>query len=433
MRKKLVLLLLVLGVSLLAATQWSFAQKTKLVLGGHTETMITYEGEQTGQWALLVREFNKEHPDIEVEYNAIAPGGRSMEDIVITMLRARADTYDVYTADVFWPSLFLAREWLTPVEEVFPEEEWQDFVPAMIDSFRSDGHIYGVPFMNDFRILVYRKDLLEEAGIEPPDTWMDLIDAAVKLQDPPNLFGYCGDWGVHPDTDWQGMFWSNGGVQWTDTHVTLNSPEGIEALQLMVDMNNSYQILEPGATTISYAGAQRIFIEGKAVFHQGWLSTYTNSQKEGSKVIGKVGILRLPRFKKSSPENVESTLGGWSWVINPNTKKKDAALELVEWLSKKETLKWITLNWSGIAPARLSLYRDSDVLEKYPPFTMLADLVPYTRVRCPDYPFHTQWFDTARAEIPRAIEGKKTAKEALDTIAEAVSEWAELPLKYPVE
>ena len=44
-----------------------------------------------------------------------------------------------------------------------------------------DGHLWAVPQMIDMHVLVYRKSLLEDAGIEPPATMDELIAAAAAL------------------------------------------------------------------------------------------------------------------------------------------------------------------------------------------------------------------------------------------------------------
>jgi multiple sugar transport system substrate-binding protein len=402
----------------------------KLVLGGHTETEIEYKGEKIGAWAALVREFNTSHPSIHLEYQPIAPGGRNMYDVILTMLQAQASTYDIFTSDIFWPLSFVQRNWLYPVDAAFPKSDWADHIPAMINAFSSGGHIYGVPFMNDFRVMFYRMDLLQNSGVQPPDTWDDLISTCVKGQNPPNLYGYAADWQLHQDCEWQEMYWSNGGEYWGEK-VTLNGPQGLAALQLMIDMYNKYKITEPGATTTAIEEARQIFTEGKAIFHQNWLYVYPVSLGAESKVQGKVGILRLPRFTKSSPQNVYSTLGGWSWAVNPYTEDKKAALEVIGWLASKETAKWIAMNMNSV-PARLSLYQDPDVLAKYPYYKEIGKLAPYTRERFPD-PAYVQFFDTARAEIIKALDQSETPQQALDAIAKMVSEATGKALQYPVK
>ena len=41
---------------------------------------------------------------------------------------------------------------------------------------------YGVPFLADWGVLFYRKDLLDQAGLQVPKTWKELIATAEKLK-----------------------------------------------------------------------------------------------------------------------------------------------------------------------------------------------------------------------------------------------------------
>lgn len=63
-------------------------------------------------------------------------------------------------------------------------EEWNEqdaFYPAIIKTAEYEGGYYGVPFNCNNTALIYNKDMLEEAGIEPPETWDELREAAKCL------------------------------------------------------------------------------------------------------------------------------------------------------------------------------------------------------------------------------------------------------------
>src|SRR5262249_21754568 len=47
----------------------------------------------------------------------------------------------------------------------------EDFVPALLDAARFDKKLWALPFTSETTLLFYRKDLLEAAGIKPPDTY----------------------------------------------------------------------------------------------------------------------------------------------------------------------------------------------------------------------------------------------------------------------
>ena len=71
---------------------------------------------------------------------------------------------------------------VVPLDGILGDAE-SDFNERMIQRLTYDGHLWAVPQIIDMYFLVYRKSLLEEAGIEPPQTIDDLIAAAAALTD----------------------------------------------------------------------------------------------------------------------------------------------------------------------------------------------------------------------------------------------------------
>lgn len=50
--------------------------------------------------------------------------------------------------------------------------------------YGTDGEgIYGVPFTTDTFAMIYRTDVMAEAGIEaPPETWQELLEGARRVK-----------------------------------------------------------------------------------------------------------------------------------------------------------------------------------------------------------------------------------------------------------
>ncbi len=56
-----------------------------------------------------------------------------------------------------------------------------DFNPNVLARMTYQGKLYAVPQVVDMQLLVYRKSMLEKAGVQPPKTMDDLVAAAKKL------------------------------------------------------------------------------------------------------------------------------------------------------------------------------------------------------------------------------------------------------------
>ena len=405
------------------------AQKKKVVLGNQANTVITLaDGSKVNRGNELVRMFNAQNPNIDLQYETIGADGRDLHTVVATMMASRSNTYDVFCSDVVWTTEFPARKWFEPLDRIFPKSERAKYIPAMINAWTSNGHIYGLPYSSDFMVMFYRKDILANAGFAPPDTWDDLIKICQKLQNAPELYGFAADWQLHSDCTFDPMFWSAGGALWDDKSITVNSPAGEQAMQLMVDMNLKYKIMQPGPTSMSYGDTRNIFTEGHAIFIQNWLSTYLLSQQPGSKVIEKVGIMPIPRMSANSPKMTPLPMGGWSWSVNPFSPNKKEAFEVIKWLSTYETKKWLATYWASV-PAYLPLYQDQEVIKLKPQYSLFQSLAPFAKPRFEKYDHFIEWLDRVRQEANLAILGQQTAKQAVNKLADTLSIWANLPVK----
>ncbi len=67
------------------------------------------------------------------------------------------------------------------LDDLFPPEIKADFNEQDLALNSIEGHIYGVRMIIDTGVLYSRKSILDEAGVKPPTTWQELVDAAVAL------------------------------------------------------------------------------------------------------------------------------------------------------------------------------------------------------------------------------------------------------------
>ena len=62
------------------------------------------------------------------------------------------------------------------------EEVLSHYTPSSYEQYSLDGSIYAVPETQTFNVMFYRKDVLEELGLEVPQTWQDLIEMLPTIQ-----------------------------------------------------------------------------------------------------------------------------------------------------------------------------------------------------------------------------------------------------------
>lgn len=62
------------------------------------------------------------------------------------------------------------------------EETFANFSPSSYVQYSLDGAVYGMPETQTFNVMFYRKDILEDLGLEVPQTWEELIEMFPTIQ-----------------------------------------------------------------------------------------------------------------------------------------------------------------------------------------------------------------------------------------------------------
>ncbi|MEM1429185.1 MAG: extracellular solute-binding protein [Pseudomonadota bacterium] len=109
-----------------------------------------------------------------------------LRDEALRNAERSASRYDIIAVDLPWIGEFVERGVLLPLADVLDIErlDTPDLHTAGWNATHWGGRAYGVPAQTTPELLFYRKDLLAEAGLEPPTTTRDLLHAAKVLNDP---------------------------------------------------------------------------------------------------------------------------------------------------------------------------------------------------------------------------------------------------------
>ncbi|HAC2016095.1 TPA_asm: extracellular solute-binding protein, partial [Listeria monocytogenes] len=84
--------------------------------------------------------------------------------------------------DRYQTALYAPKGVLEPLDKLVKEDnlKMDDFYEESVKEMTYSDKLYGLPLLNDNRILFYNKKLLQEAGVKPPTTWDELATAAQK-------------------------------------------------------------------------------------------------------------------------------------------------------------------------------------------------------------------------------------------------------------
>ncbi len=147
------------------------------------------------------------------------------------------------------------------VEEV---DAMYTYVPSHRDRLFWSGEYWAIPVLGLSYNYWYRADMFEEAGLEVPETWDDVIAAAEALNDPPNRWGIALPTGesLYGDQVMTSILFANGGtVMAKGNQLAVNSPEMQKALEIYRDLA---QFTPPDAGNYTWPEAGQAFAQGKA-------------------------------------------------------------------------------------------------------------------------------------------------------------------------
>lgn len=364
-----------------------------------------------GGFEEVVKDFERKNQSIDVEIIKGPASTDLRQDMYVTSFLARGSAYDLVLMDIVWVPKFAHQGWLLPLDEWFDNESLKGFLAGDIEGSIYNGRIYRIPLQTDAGMLYYRKDLLDEAGLPVPETWDQLVEVAKTLQKPPIRWGY-----VFQGRQYEGLvcnflelIWSFGGGVFNEKgELVMDSPQNVEALSFMCDLVHVHKVTPPGVTTYEEEECRHVFQEGNAVFCRNWPYQWTLAQGEKSPVRGKIGIAPLPHKKGN---NSYSTLGGWGFGISRFTKKKDACLKFIKYITGPGPQKKLHFK-SGTVPTRTSLFHDEEILKEGPHYSELFKILLRSRPR----PIHSDYpriSDIMSRHVHKALLRRETPHDAL--------------------
>lgn len=367
-------------------------------------------------WQPVIEEFERSHPGITVQLVEAPSSSNLTEDLYTSSFILGDGTYDLVYGDIAWVPKFAAAGWLQDLSGRLSATEAADFLVGDLAGGRYKNGLYRLPFRSDAGMLYYRTDLLEQAGLTPPQTFQELLDAAKILQAQGIPWGYV--WQGRQYEGLAAMFvevLAGYGGFWIDPGtgvVGLDRPQAIAALRFLQD-TLTQGVVPPGVTSYQEEETRRLFQNGEVAFLRNWPYVWPLAQGEDSPIRGKIGIQPMVDVQGNTGRGC---LGGWGWSIARTSPHGDAAWELIEFLSSAPIQKRIALE-SGYLPTRRSLYQDPELLAKYPHFRSMLAVLENTTLR-PPVPQYAQASDILQRYLSAALTGQTSARGAMQSAAE---------------
>jgi multiple sugar transport system substrate-binding protein len=340
---------------------------------------------------------------------------------------ATEGAYDVIVVDKQWVGEFVGADWLLPLDDYIEADGFDTdvYVPAMFEMLGPvDGVTYMLPFYNYTMGLVYRTDVFEDAELQAEyeaefgealqvPTSVEKFVQVAKFLTRDDMFGVTQQLarGVAIHAEWANLFFSLDGWYYDeDWNATVNDEAGVMALEYMIDI---YQNAAPeGATGYNFDEQAELMRQGRAamMLTYSWMLA-SLEDPEQSEVAGNVAVAVAP--------GGHGVQGGWGWAIPRSAPNADAAWQFISWVESFDVAKERAL--MGGQPTRVDVFQDEDVLEAYPFFPVIEDMIAQAKP-VPIFGGAAQMVDILALELSNAVAGGKDPQAALDDAAAAMDE-----------
>ncbi len=209
--------------------------------------------------------------------------------------------------------------------------EGKDLIPTVLDTAKSGGKTYGLPWYTGVRALYYRTDVFTELGLKPPATLAELTDNARRIRAAkPDLYGIAV--GGKYTYAMLPFLWANGGElaqenggKWTSTVTGEQAKTGVTQYANLLKDD-----ICPPAQCANLTGTQSVtaFAGGKAGMTIG--GDFNRKAVEQGAVKGKYAVVPLPGTTAGSV--APAFAGGNLLGVFKASKHRSLALQFAELL-----------------------------------------------------------------------------------------------------
>lgn len=371
---------------------------------GVTVNLMTFTGPQ------IAEPLQRRAPDFEeltgATVNVVTVPFSDLYTRLLTDWAAGTNSIDAGVFAPQWMVDFVQGGYLEDLTDRVAEDdalEMEDIAPFFRDfSQQYQGRTYMITLDGDFQMVYYRKDVLAELGMEPPETWDDYLAIAEAAHgrdmngDGQDDYGSCiskkrnaqAYWAIHSIASGyiqsrgtnQGVFFT------TDESMTplVDNPGFRRALEVY-DATTQYG--PPDEINLDVGDTRSLFVGGRCMLTIDWGDIGTLAiDPDMSVVQDKVGAVILPGSTEvldretmemvacdeaTCPHAIDgvnrapfAAFGGWSGGINAaaDPEVKDAAYAFISYMSQPEQSNVdVTIGRTGFNPYRLSQLEDLSI------------------------------------------------------------------------
>lgn len=287
-----------------------------------------------------IADFEEQNPNIKVNATSV-PFADLSAQTMITLIGG--EQLDLVMSNLSRGAAFRANRAWANLEELADPGYWDRYIGPDKITTSFDGYRDAVQWDGSTWGLFYRKDLFEQAGLDPntpPETWDDLITYATALTKDTNGDGEIDQWGFAypgsgylPQQFWVPLMLQLGnpiseldGDEWISI---IDSPEGMRATTFMTELVTKHRVTPREVVGMDWEQTAIAFAQGEvAMFVTGsWVLT---TLKDGyPDIVSSIGTAPYPYPSDGQP----AVYGGPQTIHIPQQSQyKEEAWKFLEFM-----------------------------------------------------------------------------------------------------
>lgn len=254
-------------------------------------------------------------------------------------------------------------EVIKPVDDMIDAIGRDRFSENALSDMTVDDSTYGVPYYSHAQVMWYRTDLLENAGLEVPQTWDEFYDVAVALTKD-GTFGAAVSCSPNDllSTRYLNFYVASAGGSLLNDDLTANitSPEAIEGINFWLKV---YENCSP-EETINYTVNDHatLFYQGTTAFDFNSGFMISGVESNTPEIADDISCTYLPRMNESDP-TYSAEVSHIPLVVWENSEHPEICKAFIEFLYQEDNyIEFLHSVPVGMLPSLNDIAENEDYL-----------------------------------------------------------------------
>jgi ABC-type glycerol-3-phosphate transport system substrate-binding protein len=316
----------------------------------------------------------KELPEIEADtYYGPGTYDAQRKNYIVQAKTGKPDVIEGLVEDL---TAYTKQDLILDLTDIFNAwDEKDQFVPSTVKALTVDGKIYGFPYNTNARVLLYRKDLLAEYGLEVPKTWDEYVKTASIITEKTNKEVYgaylctkVGDPRAYQEfVSWffqvshkAPVFKKDADGKWMVNATPEQFAKVLTVYQDLIFSNPDNPAMDPNQRGNGWPEEDNGYVAGKwAMVPMGpWIWGHRGDNETARAILEeKTGIAALPIPEGGVPATY---LEVKPIMVNKHSENVDLAVEMAKFITSRDAMAGWARD-SGFIPAR----KDVSALEDF--------------------------------------------------------------------